>query len=365
MANESEEIIVIEGEELRAVPSRSMREGLLGKSLEDGLQTLLQRFPQVIPGSQIDPEADDPPRFALLRREVPVGSWSLDHLFVDQYGVLTLVETKLIQNPQSRREVIGQIIEYAANAADSWTSEELRQFASEFWAKDGQKLDKVLADALGEIDVDDLWNAVDTNLRDGRIRLIIAADEISLEVRRMIEYLNREMQKAEVLGLEFKVYGDKSDSLIIVPRVVGHKADRPGRTGTILWTVDRLRESLEGLPDRTGNAALRVLDWTLKNDCHLQSRAKSPTFGISGKLKDRIATVQSGDQLYVFLEERKYPGGAEERDVLLSELKALGMYPPDLDPNEVVSGRTSVRRLWELEDGELDNLIDVLAKYFV
>ncbi len=74
---------------------------------------LIERYPEVLPGKQIDPGSDDPPRFALLRREVPVAGGSLDHLLVDQHGVLTLVETKLAENPEARREVVGQMLDYA------------------------------------------------------------------------------------------------------------------------------------------------------------------------------------------------------------------------------------------------------------
>jgi hypothetical protein len=59
-----------------------MRVGLFGKTLEDALQTLLERCHQVIPGKQIDAASVDSPRFVLLRREMPIGAWSLDHLFV-------------------------------------------------------------------------------------------------------------------------------------------------------------------------------------------------------------------------------------------------------------------------------------------
>ncbi len=205
MPHSTDEIFILSQGNLRVVPYRSMRAGLLGKSLEDALQSLLQGYPELIPGSQIDPASEDPPRFVLLRREMPVGSWSLDHLFVDQHGILTLVETKLIQNPESRREVIGQIVEYAANAQDSWASGRLRQAASEFWSQQGRDLEEVLHEAFPEQDSDDLWREVETNLKQGRIWLIVAADSLRPEVRRMIEYLNAEMQNAEVLGLELRV----------------------------------------------------------------------------------------------------------------------------------------------------------------
>lgn len=127
MTDRSDEVFHFNGHKLTPMPSRSMREGLLGKTLEDALQTFFEKYPQIIPGKQIDPVSGDPPHFVLLRREMPVGGGSLDHLFVDQKGTLTLVETKLFQNPESRREVIGQTIEYAANAIEFWAGGAARE----------------------------------------------------------------------------------------------------------------------------------------------------------------------------------------------------------------------------------------------
>ena len=70
----SDEIFHIRGGKFTSLPARTMRDGLFGKTLEDALQTLLVKHPQVIPGKQIDPSSDDPPRFVLLRQEAPVGS---------------------------------------------------------------------------------------------------------------------------------------------------------------------------------------------------------------------------------------------------------------------------------------------------
>ena len=71
MANKSDEILLLNKSSLQSLSARSMRDGLLGKTLEDALQTILQEYPQIIPGKQIDPTSDDPPRFFLLRREMP------------------------------------------------------------------------------------------------------------------------------------------------------------------------------------------------------------------------------------------------------------------------------------------------------
>jgi len=197
MPGASDEIFVIQGEDLSPLPARPFRAGLFGRNLEDALQTLLEKHPNVLPGRQMDPEGDDPPRFVLLCREMPSGGGSLDHLLVDQRAMLTLVETKLIQNSDARRAVIGQILEYAANAADSWGNGQARAKAIEFWSKRERNIDEIICDKLGQEDVEAFWNKVEEELQEGRIRLIIAADELRVEVRRVIEYLNTEMKRVK------------------------------------------------------------------------------------------------------------------------------------------------------------------------
>lgn len=79
---------------------------------EDVLQRLLERYPDLLAGEQVDP--DDPRRWLLVKREADITHsgdeahrWRLDHLFLDQDGVPTLVETKIAANPELRRQVVG------------------------------------------------------------------------------------------------------------------------------------------------------------------------------------------------------------------------------------------------------------------
>jgi hypothetical protein len=69
----------------------------------------------------------------LVSREVAVPSeedghdrWSLDHLFLDNEAVPTLVEVKRRRDTRIRREVVGQMLDYAANAVVYWPVERLR-----------------------------------------------------------------------------------------------------------------------------------------------------------------------------------------------------------------------------------------------
>src|SRR4051794_31066731 len=67
---------------------------------EDVLQALLERHPDLLAGGQMTPGG--PRRWALIAREQGVPDreevagtrWSIDHLFVDQDAVPTLVEVK-------------------------------------------------------------------------------------------------------------------------------------------------------------------------------------------------------------------------------------------------------------------------------
>ena len=97
---------------------------------EDDFQQLLAKFPPLLSWDQND---GSPRRRLLLKREKAIpteeegsGRFSVDHLFVDQGGVPTLVEVKRQSDTRLRREVVGQMLDYAANAVVYWPIEQLR-----------------------------------------------------------------------------------------------------------------------------------------------------------------------------------------------------------------------------------------------
>ena len=50
--------------------------------------------------------------------------FSLDHLFIDQDAIPTFVEAKRSIDTRIRREVVAQMLDYAANAIQYWTIEQ-------------------------------------------------------------------------------------------------------------------------------------------------------------------------------------------------------------------------------------------------
>jgi hypothetical protein len=132
------------------------------------------------------------------------------------------VEVKRSNDTRIRREVIGQILDYAANAVRYWTIEEVI-YRYEEQCKDVNK-DATLAlqeFLQGENDIDNFWELTKTNLKAGKIRMLIIADSIPKELQRIIEFLNEQMTPAEILGLEIKQFIGEGNVKTLVPRVIG------------------------------------------------------------------------------------------------------------------------------------------------
>jgi hypothetical protein len=193
---------------------------------EDVLQTLLEKYPNLLAGNQIDNV--EPRRWLLVKREMGIPGqengydrWSIDHLFLDQDAVPTLVEVKRSSDTRIRREVVGQMLDYAANGVVYWPAEKLR---SNFEATcEDQKIDpeQVLLDFLGErTEPEKFWQLVKTNLKAGRVRLVFVADRIPTELKRIVEFLNEQMDPAEVLAIEIKQFVGQGLKTL-VPTVIG------------------------------------------------------------------------------------------------------------------------------------------------
>jgi len=174
---------------------------------EDLLQMWLEKYPSLLAGHQIDPFA--PRRWLLIERECGVpseagggGRWSADHLFLDQDAIPTIVEVKRSANSHIRREVVGQMLDYAANAVVYWPVAHMRERFAANCQSCGLDPEEKLEEFLQEdIEPEDFWRLANKNLQDRNIRLIFVADEIPAELQRIVEFLNEQMDRSEVLAI--------------------------------------------------------------------------------------------------------------------------------------------------------------------
>ena len=200
-------------------------------SAEKVLQEFIARYPELLAGEQMNP--DDPPQWILVSQEAGIPDekgaadrWSADHLLLDQHARPTIVEIKRSSDTRIRREVIGQLLEYAANASVYWPSDRIRVLAAATYGGTDQ-LDQRIRGLLGInndsgslADIEEYWSRVHENLRTGKLRLLFVADELPRELRMVIEFLNEHMAAIEVLGVEVRQFAGRN-MRALVPRVVG------------------------------------------------------------------------------------------------------------------------------------------------
>ena len=242
------------------------------------LQSLLEKHPELLAGDQID-EAN-PRRWLHVSREIGVpeddgGSdrWYLDHLFLDQDAVPTLVYVKQSNNNDTRRKVVGQMLDYAANCVAHWPVESIRAVFEASANKTGKDPNEMISSLIKatpeDVDpVDKFWGQVKINLQAGHIRLLFVADEIPKELQQIVEFLNGQMNPAEVLAVEVRQYsGEKSKTL--VPRVIGQTAvanARKSLSNVGKWDEPSFFQELTSRSNSDGiESAKKILAWAKQN----------------------------------------------------------------------------------------------------
>ncbi len=285
---------------------------------EDRLQELVAIYPSLLGGDQINPLNHR--RFVLVGREQGIADvvggsnrWALDHLFIDQDGIPTLVEAKRSTNSEIRRSVVGQMMDYAAHATQSWNVSDIRRAFEERSPDPEGELAQLLQ---AEPDADKFWDDVEINLRASRIRLLFVADGIPDELARVVEFMNQQMAGIEVLAVEIKQFRGAMGSTL-VPRVIGRTAvafDSPERRSSASGIRRRLtkEEFLAQLPDeeaseaaqRLLNVAERAGGITQYGDNSVSLRCKSPAWRLPLSVawlypvSDRLSFYSSGSFIF-------------------------------------------------------------------
>ncbi|MFF1379070.1 hypothetical protein [Streptomyces sp. NPDC058308] len=199
---------------------------------EAEFQDLLARHPRVLDFGTLSDGR--PLRLVLVAREMGVATsadngptYWLDHLFVDADGVPTLVEVKRATDTRIRREVVGQMLDYAANGARYWPAALLQRAFEETCEADGRSLEEAYGELLGEgseRSPEDFWTTVEERLAAGQMRLLFVADRIPLELRSIVEFLNRQLRQTDVYAVELTQYRGGGELKVLVPRVYGEVA---------------------------------------------------------------------------------------------------------------------------------------------
>lgn len=227
------DVFLLERDGAEAVRAERLAFGETAGRNEAWLRDTLLRYPDLLPLRDIDPSFGP---LVPLCTELRTEAGPIDAAFINQHGRLTLVECKLWRNPEARRKVVAQALDYA-RAICRWSYSDLqRQVAAATGRTGNVPFLNASSQCPGLTEqqfVDDTTRA----MRAGRFLLVIAGDGIREDVMGIAELINRNASSAFSFGLvEVALYGLADTSLLIQPRVIA-------KTQLIERTVVLVRDS--------------------------------------------------------------------------------------------------------------------------
>ncbi len=184
---------------------------------EAWLRDTLFDHPELLPVKDIDP-AYGP--LTPLCTELRTEAGPLDIAFINPFGRLTLVECKLWRNPQARREVVAQVLDYA-RAISRWSYSDLQRQVSAASRRTGNAPYELVKASHPDLVEHEFVDAAAAALRSGRFLLLIAGDGIREDVGALSELINNNAAMGFSFGLvEVALYGFGDGSLAIQPRAI-------------------------------------------------------------------------------------------------------------------------------------------------
>jgi hypothetical protein len=193
---------------------------------EIAIQKLIFEHPDCLPISDID-ESFNPLVPVCMELGTSVGP--LDILMVTPNGEIAIVETKLWRNPEARRKVVAQILDYAKELSN-WSYEDLQREVNKKLGHKGNTLYRIAKEMhpgliTGESDFVD---SVSRNLARGRFLLLIAGDGIREGAIGIGEFLsNASHLNFSFAMVELNVYEGEGTGTLIVPKTIVKTVELP------------------------------------------------------------------------------------------------------------------------------------------
>ncbi len=190
---------------------------------EAWLQRLINKHPALLPVNDIESAIET---LIPLGMEVPTAHGFVDNLYVTPDGVPVVVECKLWRNPEARRKVMEQILDYA-HAMTSWSYSELdaavRKALGADWKPRGQSVFDIVC-AQGAVDADDeseFIDALQRNLRSGRMLLLVVGDGIREGTESLAEFLQQHGGfRFSIALVEMAVFQLEKGQFLLQPRIL-------------------------------------------------------------------------------------------------------------------------------------------------
>jgi hypothetical protein len=288
---------------------------------ERWLQKLVSRYPNALPIEQI--EAALTPAIPICM-ELPLASGFVDNLYATPDGDLIVGETKLFRNPEARREVVGQIIDYAKDLS-ALSYESFNEAIRKAEAPDGNgghpalSLYETVASFVGreELVEERFIDAVSRNLERGRFLLLVIGDGIQQGTENIAAFLQQHAGMHFTLGLvELAIFELPSEmgGYLVQPRILA----------------------------RTKNIDRGIV--TIENG---KITAKPPPAQIIGSQEGIKRTTISEEKFYEEL-TRNYPAAVPRLKEFTAQLEPIGVVTEFGKGSMILRWRPDEKRAWNL-----------------
>lgn len=154
-----------------------------------------------------------------VKRQLNIGSGVVDVVMLTADGLPVIVEVKLAKNPETRRKIVGQLIDYVSTIT-TYTVDEFNDL-----------LDGALDNVLGEICSDDLSfrrkrQSVGAYLRAGVVRYVLVVDTINNDLERIVRFLALR-SNLDIRLISIAKYKSKNGETILVPNNIITESESP------------------------------------------------------------------------------------------------------------------------------------------
>lgn len=211
------DLVILRGGKTRVVKQAPFGRGAHGSFTEHWLRDRLFENPTALPFGAIDPSYEGA---VPICREMRTDAGPIDALFVNERGLLTILECKLWRNPEARREVVGQVLDYA-RALAGMQYEDLSRRVNAALDSEGNALFELVQRNHRGLEEHTWGDQVSRNLAQGRFLFIVAGDGIQEGVVAITEQLQRGVGLRFHFGLvEVAVFKVGDDDVVLQPRLL-------------------------------------------------------------------------------------------------------------------------------------------------
>lgn len=263
---------------------------------EAWLQNVVHDHPSILPIGEIEPGFGD---LISVAKEVGTKHGPIDNLLLTPEGNIVLVEVKLWRNPEARRKVVAQALDYASCLFEmSYEAFEKSILAADFGGNPKPScLYDLIADKDGALDEAAFIDAVTTNLRRGRILILVVGDGIRTETERLASLLQSHAGAHFTFALiELALYRLGAETLVL-PRTLAQTQMIP--RGIIQIEDHRVQ--------------VVTAEETRRSSTSISSPSRAAASITEEQFYDRMAAIR--------------PDIPDRLRALIAQLEPLGVYP--------------------------------------